>query len=442
MRKFASNVAPKVVAAVMAAASVISMTSPALAKTEYAKIAGGSTSFKKYLIMSRGDRCPNVTFSYTVAAGEAVSTDTSVNPVFQVIPGPTPEAVTVSQTTFAVSDTESAVQEVTSGDIDVARAASARAENATAENGVEFEPAKGEKYVTKTATVDLSRVQFDEPGIYRYIITETASSADEAAGIMHDNDDFRILDVYVIDNGEGVLQVAKHVMHTDINATETPAIGDNMGTADVAAENAPLSDKTDGFTNEYKSKDLEFKKGVTGNQASRDKYFDFTLALNGLNPNGEYEVSIAADTDLFTNDGNADARSAENSATIEANANKDNVTKLTADGDGAVTQHFYLQHGQSIVVRGLPLNGRYELSENREDYKSTPAAVTDYTKPVTGAIGTTAGSDKVIKTSYLNTKSGNIPTGIIVSSLTGATVAGIGLASLVIVRRKKHEDEA
>lgn len=435
MRKHLANAASRITAAAAAAVVALSMASPVMAATQYQPISGETTTFKKYLIVSAGDQVPNVTFSYTVAAGAAVSTPTDDNAVFQVLPGVNPGGVTVTDTTFTSSDSTA----TEAGDnIDVARQASERAEGLTADTGVQFEASKGEKYATQQATVDFSGVEFDEPGIYRYIITETASAADEAAGIMHDNDVDRILDVYVTDNGSGTLVVSQYVMHTEVT---DPAISGDMGTADVSEDGAPLTDKTDGFTNEYKSKDLVFKKEVTGNQASRDKYFEFTLSLENLNANGKYTVSIADDSDDNTTDGDADATSGSNSATITTNAGKENVLELTADEDGSVEQKFYLQHGQYIAVRGLPLNSTYDVTENAEDYKADAAAVTNFTDPVSGTVGTVAGQNQAVKTSYKNTRSGNIPTGVLVSVLPGLALAGVGAAGFAGLRRRKREDK-
>ena len=435
------NFIKKAGAAALASAMMLSMALPASAAFTYTPVAGSSTEFNKYLIMSAGDNVPNATFNYTVEAGEAVSTITSDNQVFQVIPGVAPTAVTITPTTFAPGDTT--YDAVQTGHMDVSRTAAERATGLTAATGVEFEATTGEKYAVKTATVSFANVTFDEPGIYRYIIKEAASATDEAKGLMHDNDIDRVLDVYVTDNSAGTLVVSGYVMHTDINSTATPAINGDMGTADVQTAGAKLADKTDGFTNEYKTKDLVFKKEVTGNQASRDKYFDFTLSLSGLPASDKYTVSIADDNNAFTTDGNADDKSGANSATIAENANKTNVKELTASGTGTIEQHFYLQHGQSIAVRGLPLNATYAVTENKEDYKSQPSLVADHTDAANGTVSTVAGTNKAIKTSFLNTRNGVIPTGVAAAVGSAVAVAGIGAAGLFgmgMKRRKKEEE--
>ena len=383
---------------------------PAFAATNYTPVAGTSCNFNKYLIMDAGDTVPNATFSFTVAPGTARSTSTSSNDKMEVMAGVgTP---TIADVTFAPTDSTATAA---GSNIDVARAASDRATSLTAATGVELET--GEKYATKQATVSFSGITFPEPGIYRYIISETASAAHAAAGLMHDNDTDRVLDVYVVDNN-GALEVAGYVMHKNdgdvtINAT--------MGPADVATQGAALSDKTDGFTNEYNTKDLRLSKTVSGNEASRDKYFEFTVTATDVADGDVFAVSIADDSDANTNDGSADATSgtAKTGGTIEANAGKTNPATVTG-AQLKAGQKFYLQHGQNIVVRGLPLNASYTLTENAEDYASAVMSG----KTNSGVIGTVAGTNKVAEAGFTNTRDGIIPTGVFL-------YAGIGVIAIL-----------
>ena len=420
----------KVCATMVAAMVGLSTMTPAFAAAAYTPVDGTSCNFNKYLIMDAGDTVPNVTFSFTVAPGAARSADTADNAVMQVLPGVgTP---TIADVTFAPADTT-----VTDAgtNIDVARAASDRATGLTAENGVELEA--GEKYATHQATVDFSSVKFDEPGIYRYIITETASATDEAAGIMHDNDVDRVLDVYVVDDGTGALTVAAYVMHKN---DADVVINTTMGSADVAAASAALADKTDGFTNEYNTKDLVFKKEVTGNQASRDKWFEFTARLADVNDDDVYVVSLADDNDANTTDGNADATSGTTTATRASNQGKTNPTSVTGAQLKAGVK-FYLQHGQSIAIRGIAPNATYTVTEDAEDYKSTASAVTGYDDATTGVIATIAGDDKAVMTSFLNERNGIIPTGVMMVVIPGALLTAGGIAGLSLMSAKKRKEE-
>lgn len=423
------NVMSKMGAIGLAAAMMMGIAVPAFAATTYEPIAGTSCNFNKYLIMDAGDSVPNATFSFTVAPGAARSASTSDNTVMQVLPGVgTP---TIADVTFSPSD---AVATEAGTNVDVARPASERADGLTAANGVELEA--GEKYATKQATVDFSSVKFNEPGIYRYIITETANADNAAKGIMHDNDVDRVLDVYVTDNGSGVLAVSGYVLHTKENDV---VINTAMGSGDVQADGAAIKDKTDGFTNEYNSKDLVFKKEVTGNQASRDKYFEFTAALANVDDTSKYVVSIADDNDANTTDGNADAISRTTAATRESNQGKTNPTEVTGAQLKAGVK-FYLQHGQSIAIRGIAPNATYTVTEDAEDYKSV-GAVTGYTDATTGVIGTIAGNKKAVKTSFKNERGGVIPTGVTAMLGAGALVLGFGAAGTALFAMKRRKDD-
>ncbi len=430
------------IATLLATALLVALMSiPASAATTYTAVEGTSCNFNKYLIMDEGDTVPNATFSFTVAPGTAVSADTSDNTVMQVLPGVgTP---TIADVTFAPADATTSVMNAADinalTDIDVKRTESNRTGTAGTDT-VQLDA--GEKYAKKQVTVSFTGITFDEPGIYRYIITETASAAHAAAGILHDTDTDRVLDVYVTDDGNGVLVVSAYVLHTEVS---DPVIGTNMGSADVQNAAAALADKTDGFTNEYTSKDLVFKKEVTGNQASRDKWFEFTVKLSDVNDDDVFTVSIADDNDPNTTDGNADRTTGTTSATRASNQNKTNPETVT--GAQLKTQDgvkFYLQHGQSIAIRGIPLDATYTVTEDAEDYKSTAKVVTDYTDATTGVIGIVAGDNKAVKTSYQNTRDGIIPTGILLSATPWIILGLVVIAGIVffaIRSRKKYEEE-
>ncbi len=397
---------------------------PALADgTNYTPVEGTSFTFNKYLVMEAGATTPSAVFHYTVAKGTARSADTSDNSVMQVLEGiGTP---TVSDSVFRVGQAVS--NAAGTSQIDVQR---------TDRTKVKWELAKGEKFAVSTSTVSFSGISFDEPGIYRYVITETASAEDEAKGIIHDDDKDRILDVYVTDDGKGNLVISAYVLHK--NESDV-VISGAMGSADVASDGVALVDKTDGFTNEYVSSDISLKKEVSGNQASRDKYFALTLELENLTAGNKYVVSLAADNNANTTDGNADAASKSNSATIAENAGKTNVTELTADASGKIRQTFYLQHGQEIAVRGLPLNASYSVTENAEDYKPHAAGVTGYQDPVSGNMAAD------VKTSYLNERDGIIPTGIALSAFPGMMILFGAAAGVFLIlfrfRRRREEHE-
>lgn len=471
MNKFLKKAFAVISAGGIAAAMILPTASVMAAN--YTPIAGTTTTFNKYLIMDEGDTVPNATFSFTVAPGAHIAAGSGTMEVLAGIGTPT-----IADVTFGPSDTTATS---TTGLIDVTRTQQDRIGTAGTDT-VQLDI--GEKFTTKEATVDFSGITFPEPGIYRYIITETASAANAAAGIIHDTDVDRVLDVYVVhsegsagtaavpattwyyggntyntqadaqdaynadggaqgeitDNGVAAvpaepagLVVSQYVLHCDVG---TVAANATNGSADVATAGTALADKTDGFTNELTSKDLKIEKSVAGNQASHDKYFALTvtMATGTVNTADSFVVSLADDNNAATNDGNADATSGSNAATIAANSGQTNATTVTG-AELLAGKVFYLQHGQSVVIRGLPVTANYTVTENAEDYQSAADGRTN-----TGVIGTVA-SGKMVTAGFTNTRNGIIPTGVMLASGIGIAALVIGAGGIVIVNKKRRANE-
>lgn len=396
---------------------LVTMLVPTVAATTYTPVAGTSTTFKKYLVMDVNASVPNVTFSFTVAPGTAIPAASGKMAVLAGVGTPT-----IADVTFAEGDnTYPAVQ---SGDLSVTLAA-------------------GQKYAKKEVTVNFASVTFDEPGIYRYLVTETNNTA---SGLTCDTT-AKTLDVYVTDNGTGTLVVSSYVLHTE---TTAPTANNTNGSADVTTDADPLTDKIDGIQNLYGVHNLFVGKEVTGNQGSRDKYFAITVTVSNLNAGDVLNVSLANDSVNGTADGNADTNSGSNSATIAANASKANATSMEANASGVATATFYLQHGQYVAIQGLPIGADYEVTENAEDYKSTEGAA-DVTATLVSGSGTHALTDAVsgtiadedVYTGFTNTRDGIIPTGIITKVGPAVIGAVVLVAAIIIlfVKSKRDEDD-
>lgn len=479
------------------------------ATEQYLTAVNGSdeVTFKKFMVVPDGVAVPNVEFTFTIESGVGLpATDSTmeVYPGSKALNGTLPVFVTgKDKATFAPGDTTySAVRTDANGekDIDVKREAADRKTGLTAATGVQWESGKEVYAVVEDLTIDFSGVTFVEPGIYRYIIRETASADNAAAGIMHDNHSFRVLDVYVTDSNnepdpnstttppatmpEGTLRISGYVLHKggaapDYEENPTVASGTDKGSADVAADEDALGDKTDGFTNEYKPYNLVIAKQVSGNQASRDKYFEYTVTLTGLAPNGVYNVSYADDEDADTVDGYADQTISANpnTATTCITADVTQPLTITADASGEATVTFYLQHEQCIAIRGLPATAVYTVVEDAEDYKSEAAAAHlskvanvegDYKNATSGTIeevdkidrdGSTSvyeedtsttpatvtdNRDRVVYTSFKNTRDGFIPTGILetLAPALALILLAVGGLSIVLISKRRKEEIA
>lgn len=125
--------------AVLTALLVAGMaTTPVMAAgTTYEPVNGGSTTFTKTIKMKATAKVPNVTFKYAVEAGAAQPASDGNLAVLAGTGLPT-----IKDVTFTAN---------------------------------EEKPGDGTS-VTKTATVDFSKVSYKEPGVYRYVITESGSA--------------------------------------------------------------------------------------------------------------------------------------------------------------------------------------------------------------------------------------------------------------------------
>lgn len=387
-------------AAMLTMTMLMNGTAVFAAGSNYTGVKGTTTTFDKYLVMDADANVPNASFTYAITLGTAKEYSVD-NKKFQVLAG-------VGTPTLTDEDTETEGNQLVFTTNDSTYNAQQSGDQVK-----NFPTDQSKKYAKKTSTVDFSGCTFTEPGIYRYVITETGTNQ----GVTNDTADKRYLDVYVTDDN-GTLKVSSYVLH---------AIDSVVGMNDSQGSDGNDKDdsKSQGFTNSYDTSDLTFRKEVAGNQASHDKYFEFTVKITDAVAGTVYDVDVT----------NADETSGTNNATIKDNADKENVKKLTVGQDGTVTQKFYLQHGQEIKIEGIAKDTKYDVTENKEDYKSTAAGVKGYKDAVNGTIESTD-----LKTSYLNTRAGVIPTGVIMTVAPFAAVTLLGAAGMVKIKMGKKRE--
>lgn len=417
------NLLPKMgMTALMAATAFAGVGTPVLAAagTNYGATIEGTktTTFDKFLVMDTQANVPNATFTYAVTAGNAKAYDVA-GKKFQVLAGVDADKVTMA----GVGAADAAANSI------VFKQGDGSDTHDTTKDAYVKDLAAGKKYALKTATLDFSKVQFTEPGVYRYIITEAGTNQ----GITNDADLTRVLDVYVNDASAEVdgaftkkLTIAGYVLHSNVDDEPDVAAGENFGSTGAYTDK-----KSQGFTNSYDTSDIFIAKYVSGNQASRDKYFEFTVKITDAVPGTVYDVDLS----------DADVTTKTNAATITANEGKTNPATLTVGADGTVTQKFYLAHNQSIEILGVAKDSKYKVTENAEDYKSTPADAIETEHRGDATSGTVASED--IRTGYVNTRDGVIPTGVIMTVAPFAAVTLLGGAGAVtmVMKKKKSEEE-
>ena len=396
-------------------ASMFSVTANAANYADGNQAAGGNTTFTKYLVLDAEANVPNATFSYTIKAGTAID-GTADN--MQVYAGK-----------FAVNGKGEVTAPVVS---DVTFTAGNSTTDGADGDGITNDASK--KYASQTINADFTGVKFDEPGVYRYIVTEDLN---ESQGVAVAGSIAKTLDVFVEDGGTGTLSVKSYVLYNTVINTapeKNTAVDKN---ADKTAEDGK---KTDGFVNTYDTNDLTLSKTVTGNQGSKDKYFKFEVTVKNAVAGTVYDVDLT----------NADDTVAENSATNAEYVGKANPTSVTVGDDGTVTETFYLQNGQSIKILGLAEGTAYEIEETPEDYVAS-AVITGDTERTADNSDVALLDNKVFDTeltedttvAFTNDRQGAIPTGVILSVAAPVAigVAVLGGIVFLFVRNKKRDTE-
>lgn len=383
--------------AVLTALLVAGMaTTPVMAEgsttegSTYTPVTSDPINFDTTIYMRNTAKVPNITFKYAVAAQAASAGNLAV---LAGNDGVTSNGLpTIADIVFTANDAKAA---------------------------------DGES-IKKQGTVNFAGVTYKEPGVYRYVVTETG----EAQGVTHEDkahkqeDRVKALDVYVTDDGTGKLVVSGYVMH------------DNEG-AKAAQLDATkrLDDKDTNFEHLLTTSDVVLSKKVTGNQGSRDEYFKFTVNIKGADKGTQYIVDL----------GNADATTTKNGVNTETHVNP---ALLTAGEDGTLTQDFWIQNGQSIKIQGLGAKTGYTVTEADNAYKTNIAVTGDATNETENdiaAVAAKAVTDKAVlkdtKVAYTNEKAGAVPTGIVMP-IAGATsimlIGGAGVGYFILKNKKRE----
>lgn len=428
------------------AVAMTALVVPVSAETQYTAIPGNKVTFYKTLIVDKDAAIPNLEFTFETTAGTAAK---KIQPTTEL-------SVLAGTGTIADATVTFAPDSPVDG---------------TNAHGV----AADYKTVTLPVQVDLTAASYDEPGVYRYYITEL----DGNTKVVYDVDNMlaatagnrvRTLDVYVEDTGAATptLAVTGYVMYLG-QVTAAPTIGTNPlnGTAIGSSTEVTITadgiyvetrtgkgdtdaaTKTNYIMNLYKTHDLTFGKEVIGNQGSRDKYFKVRVTCTGLNDTDEFPVDMSHAEKTPTKTTATSYTAAEMAAKNNIAGDKLTGAQLKAGYD------FYLQDGNYVTILGLPEGCGYEVSETAEDYTSNQKiSATNSSLDWDGSAGADALNDELSgtmtadkHTGFTNEKKGVIPTGVLLVATPVIIVALIAVAGVVFfavrsAKNRAQEDEA
>lgn len=524
------------------------------ADSKYAEVPGdNAVTFNKYLIsedgQDLGDLGYDIEFTYVVSSGQAIA---AADDKFEVKAGPMPEGndkITVTTATFTNSSPakNSSVQ---TGDIITLDSGEVyQKQQVTIDfSKVKFpEPGIYRYVLTEQEISGATGINYD---------TQKGDDATAKVRIV----DVYVVDTQETGAGAPKLKIESTVIHevaTTVNTTDKNGSKDEKAGAD-----GKLADKSDGYVNEVDPVyDLHFSKEVKGNQGSRDKYFKYDLEIKGLDPNqivdvtGNFTKEVTEDalkdtdtkyshTVITTANSKDDVLDDDKWMVLDANGSQvtrnasggllpndsdgdgyfdseaeanDTMSRynwivavekvpgrtgqqLKADSSGKITWTVYLKHGEYIDVLNLKKGAEYKVTEDAEDYKSTPTnsivvgeketywyiydpsnnnarpdKVTDdfdqlvdnkfttesevrglttgrylgwsYASEDAGQAGqactdpVSGTMTKNIYTGYTNTRDGIIPTGVLMSVSGGVLLAVIAIVGLIVLNRRRAEED-
>ena len=335
---------------------------------------GGSTTLVKNLVVDDDANIPDVTFNYIIRRGTPQDATTSTLEIL--------EATTVGNigsAVFSNADTASAIP----GD----------PSDADPSN-----PTAGKKYAQKSVAITFPDGTFTKPGVYRFVISETNNNL---PGVTNDANPTRYLDVFVVANENNELSADIYVLRDAAT---------NIGTDGKYVEDPDV--KSSGYTNSLTQYDFDFSKTISGNQADKNKRFNFTLTITGANP-GTYPI-IANDV-------------------------TGNPTSITVGSNGTATAVYSLTDGSTVKIVGLNAGAVCTVTEDPDDYTATHSL--DSGETVSGASsGDINIEDSDHSVAFTNTREGIIPTGVIMTIApfaTGICVFG-AIIIFIICRRKRR----
>lgn len=267
--------------------------------------------------------------------------------------------------------------------------------------------------VTKTATLDMSGINFTAVGDYEFIVKEIASSNEG---------------IYPIDHTEWYTYVSVRYVTEDGTTSGTPTATMEATLAPQAKAGNTGSKADIVFNSSAEFTHISVSQDVTGNLADINQYFPVTIDfING---------DIADGTELVI----LGAHSTDGSTTVN--------TSTATVSNGQIT--FYLKHSQDVTIgltdtsasglEQLPIGVEYEVTTTANGYRI-------YVDGSTSAVNDTATVEKTTvddpadnATSFTSNKEADPLTGFFVNYWPFMLLLALGVAGLFIIKKTAKKD--
>lgn len=260
---------------------------------------------------------------------------------------------------------------------------------------------------TTNLDIDWSKVLIKEPGVYRWTVTKKWSDTDETQNATNEKSTFYLY-VYATDKDGTLAGTMGLTVNPDLDSTE---------------EEIEISGHKSNLEDQYPSSQvkLSITKNVKGTQASRNKYFKYTIQLTPPAGSGSKEYTVqGVDTTI--------PQSAYNSNEFTY------VNKVTLTAGETAEIDVWLKHGQTAVIEGMPYGTLYNITEATDGYFASIVVAGDSEQTISGDaedekkgkfnVSDTLVSDQ--RVTYTNEKNATVPTGIDLQ--TSAPIFGLLMA--------------
>ena len=401
LNKTLGRVATTLVAATMLA----SLTAvPAFAETSNAGgvITNGDNAiteivFNKTLKMPVEVPVPDVTFNFTMTGATADS-----------------ETATDGTNSIAISSVASTTQLTGSADFDTTTSAVTDAGGTT-------------KTATVKATIPLGDLHFNEPGVYKFSLSENAldSTTVKNAADFTLSDAARSVYLYVEGNNSDSKIVGAVIVngnaYSSSSADKVDAIGNYyMLTGDPDEPDIPPA---------VKDNKLTIGKTVSGQMGNKSTLFDFDVTITSTTSGKTFTAKYMKNGQIVDNTGEAINDPDHQTFTVTA---------------GSAIQNVKLSDGMTLVINGLSNGDGYTVDEDRanlDNYSTTinnNGTTVEKENSADGVSGSFVDTNMTVQ--YTNDRAAVSPTGIVMNVAPYVLLVIVAAAGCFVFLRKRRED--
>ena len=266
---------------------------------------------------------------------------------------------------------------------------------------------------TKTATLDMSGINFTAVGDYEFIVKEIASSNEG---------------IYPIDHTEWYAYVSVRYVTEDGTTSGTPTATMEATLAPQAMAGNTGSKNDIVFNSSAEFTHISVSQDVTGNLGDINQYFPVTIDfING---------DIADGTQLVI----LNPHSTDGSTTVDSST--------ATVSNGQIT--FYLKHGQDVTIglteasasglEQLPVGVKYEVSTTATGYRIYVDGSSSATNDTATIEKTTVDNPADNATSFTSNKEADPLTGFFVNYWPFVLLVVLGLAGMYIIKKTSKKE--